>query len=394
MDMSVVGMVTLLILVSLGSLYYDTGAAAPQQAAPKKAPATAAAPTSPGPAIPPAFDGNVANIVWGVRLESITGETKLASARGILFDPFGGSGDYGTPTSPGPVEVVISFFKRDTALIGSVTITTLPQRYGMKDVEIWASSTSVSDGFTKLVEGAVPLEPNAFKGYKGTVSLSATPTPAAPGLQARFEPATVEVAGLEESTLTLALPAGGAAKPFAIEVKGTAADGKTNSLCLQLGPLKAGELGVTSTLAPPSKTGKNLEIILDASGSMKTLMGAKKTRWDVALETLQGVLAQLPDDFKVGLRIYGHREPSTSPKTYSELVVPIAKLDRHWSSSSNAPACRVIGSASRPAPADRLVRCRPRRPTSPASLPCSRPSRGTESPRSSTSAPARPSGSD
>jgi Ca-activated chloride channel family protein len=50
----------------------------------------------------------------------------------------------------------------------------------------------------------------------------------------------------------------------------------------------------------------------------------------VALETLQQVVETLPDDFNVGLRIYGHREASTSPRTCtdSQLVVPIRKLDR------------------------------------------------------------------
>jgi hypothetical protein len=669
------------------------------QARGQRAATPPAAPAAQQPLQPPAFDGNVANIVWGGRLESITGETKLARARVILFDPFGGSGDYGTPDGPGPVDIVLSFFKRDTARIGSVTITTLSNMTGMRDVEVWTSPTSGTEGFTKLAEAAVPLEPSAFKrpettltfapvdarfvkvrltthhaggrqfrivqikvaeaagagyvpllkrhpeileppfvaegaaavaaqpppatgcapatappmqpgngesknvllvmrdvvqgsesvfvplglksgkypktltaaapelkifdrvsaepvtrrhaqpwmladydtvvfeqicdfkafsprflpalvawvaaghkliihdsdkcggnlidyswlpykiksdipgalgapgsvlkvlennwmshtlrsrpgfvdtatwvaqkppanelgdsnavvewqpgwcghmvvrnangvfgyvqayahhgkglilwdgfdidmngtkwhdivraqqlaqgvntdnlpctikvgsfavtteprlltrgvqagqtytyplsllsnlGYKGTVSLAAAPTPAVPGLQARFEPATVEVTSLQESAFTVTLPAGGAVKPFAIEVKGTAADGKTNSLCLQLGPTKAGELAVLSTLAPPTRTRKNLEIILDASGSMKTLMGPKQSRWDVALETLDQALNSLPDDFNVGLRVYGHRELSTSPKTCtdSELVIPVKKLDR------------------------------------------------------------------
>jgi hypothetical protein len=663
-------------------------------------PAPPAAPAAQQPQQPPAFDGNVANILWGGRLESITGETKLANARVILFDSFGGSGDYGTPASPGPTEIVVSFFKHETARIGSVTITTLSTTFGqMKDVEVWASPGSATEGFTKLADAAVALESSPFKrpettltfppvdsrfvkvrftthhpngrnfrivqikvteaagagyvpllkrhpeileptfvaegaaaaaaqappttgcapaavppmqpgngesknvllvmrdtvqgseaafiplgiksgripkthtstspelkifdrvtaepiakrhaqpwmladydtvvfeqicdfknvsprflpalvawvaaghkliihdadkcganaidyswlpyrfksdnpgalgapgsvlkvlennwmahtlrsrpgfvdagawvalkppanelgdsnavtqwdpgwcghmvvrnangifgfvqayahygrgliiwdgfdidsngtkwhdivhaqqlaqgfntdnlpcsikigsfavtteprlvtrgvqagqtytyplsllsnlGYKGTVSLSAAPSPAMPGLQARFEPATVDVTSLQESAFTVTLPAGSAVKPFAIEVKGTAADGKTNSLCLQLGQTKAGELAVISTLAPPTKTRKNLEIILDASGSMKTPMGAKQTRWDVALETLGQVLNALPDDFNVGLRIYGHRELSTSPKTCtdSELVIPVRKLDR------------------------------------------------------------------
>ena len=175
---------------------------------------------------------------------------------------------------------------------------------------------------------AYPLTLLSNQGYKGTVSLAVTSSPSLNGLQARVEPATVALSGEGRSTLTVTLPAGGSPAPLAIEVKGSDATGEANSLCLQLGPARTGELTVVSALAP-TKTRTNLEIILDASGSMKTLMG-KKTRWDVALETLQQVLAKLPDDFNVGLRIYGHREPSTSPKTCtdSELIVPIEKLDR------------------------------------------------------------------
>jgi len=165
--------------------------------------------------------------------------------------------------------------------------------------------------------------------YKGTVTLSASASPAIAGFQARFEPATVAVTDEQKATMTLTLPAGMKPAPVAVEVKGTAADGKTSSLCLQLGPPTSGGLSVVSALSPSSKTRKNIEIILDASGSMKTLMG-KTTRWDTALATLQDVLTKLPDDFNVGLRIYGHREASTSPKTCtdSELVVPIQTLDR------------------------------------------------------------------
>jgi hypothetical protein len=166
--------------------------------------------------------------------------------------------------------------------------------------------------------------------YKGTVKLTPSGTPTAAGLDTRIEPATIAVAGEQTASMTVTVPAGAKPGAMALEVKGTDTDGKTSSLCLQLGPPKGGELQVISTLAPPTKTRKNLEIILDASGSMKALMAGKKTRWDVALATLQQVLAELPDDFNVGLRIYGHREASTSPKTCtdSELVVPIRKLDR------------------------------------------------------------------
>ena len=171
------------------------------------------------------------------------------------------------------------------------------------------------------------LIPN--KGYKGTVNLTAASSPGLPNLQARFEPSSVTVSGEGAAQLTVTLPPNAKPTPLAVEVKGTDAAGKVNTLCLQFGPPKNGELSIISTLAPPPKTRKNLEIILDASGSMKTPMG-KKTRWDTALDTLKLVLEKLPDDFNVGLRIYGHREPSTSPKTCtdSELLVPVGALDR------------------------------------------------------------------
>jgi hypothetical protein len=175
-----------------------------------------------------------------------------------------------------------------------------------------------------------PLTLLSNLGYTGSVNLSASPVGTLPGLDARFEPATVALSGEGASALSLTLPAALPNPSFAVSVKGADAAGKTNSLCLQFGPATTGELSVVSALAPPTKTRKNLEIILDASGSMKTPLAGKKTRWDVALETLDQVLGSLPDDFNVGLRMYGHREASRSPRTCtdSQLVVPIRKLDR------------------------------------------------------------------
>ena len=148
-------------------------------------------------------------------------------------------------------------------------------------------------------------------------------------MQSSFAPASVALDGLAESKFSLALPANAPSIPQALEVKGVDANGKSNAVCLQLVQPTTGELSVVSKLARPSKTSKNLEIILDASGSMKTPLG-KKTRWTTAHDVLQQVLATLPADFNVGLRIYGHRESSRSPKTCtdSQLVVPIQKLDQ------------------------------------------------------------------
>ena len=111
------------------------------------------------------------------------------------------------------------------------------------------------------------------------------------------------MAGEQQATLTVAVPAGAKPTAMALEVKGTDTAGVTSTLCLQLEPAKTGGLKVLSMLAPPTKTSKNLEIILDASGSMKALLG-KKSRWQTALDTLQDVLGKLPDDFNVGLRMY------------------------------------------------------------------------------------------
>ena len=96
-----------------------------------------------------------------------------------------------------------------------------------------------------------------------------------------------------------------------------AAFGEDTPGALQVGQPQSGQ--------PP----RNLEIVLDVSGSMNAKLG-KSTRWQVALEALEKVVATIPDDFKVALRVYGHRHPSKSEETCTdtELLVPLAKLDR------------------------------------------------------------------
>jgi hypothetical protein len=75
--------------------------------------------------------------------------------------------------------------------------------------------------------------------------------------------------------------------------------------------------------------GRNLEIVLDVSGSMNIKLG-DGNRWDTALKALQEVVDTLPEDLNVGLRVYGHRYSSKSAQTCedTELVVPLTKLDR------------------------------------------------------------------
>ncbi|MGB5131505.1 MAG: VWA domain-containing protein, partial [Steroidobacteraceae bacterium] len=91
----------------------------------------------------------------------------------------------------------------------------------------------------------------------------------------------------------------------------------------QPGALQVGE---PQTARPPAR---NLEIVLDVSGSMNAKLGAS-TRWQTALEVLKKFVATLPADMNVALRVYGHRYPSKSAETCTdtELIVPLAKLDR------------------------------------------------------------------
>lgn len=85
--------------------------------------------------------------------------------------------------------------------------------------------------------------------------------------------------------------------------------------------------GVTGT-ASPAKT----ELILDASGSMRetkrTIGGRLKI--DVAKDVMTQVIANLPEEAEVALRVYGHRIREGRPGACqdSELMVPFAKIDK------------------------------------------------------------------
>jgi len=176
---------------------------------------------------------------------------------------------------------------------------------------------------------AYPLRLLSNQGYKGTVNLKVTSTPADPTFDMRFEPATVSLSEISTAALTVKTTSASPPGDHRLAVRGTDAAGKTNVLCLNLAERRSGSIQVVSGLQRTKKPTKNLEIILDASGSMKLPLG-KKTRWATALDVLNDVVAKLPDDFSVGLRVYGHREASTSPKacTDSQLVLPLARLNR------------------------------------------------------------------
>jgi len=96
------------------------------------------------------------------------------------------------------------------------------------------------------------------------------------------------------------------------------------------GEITSGSLQVTTDLSPEQAAARrNIEIILDLSGSMKLPLG-QSTRIATARAVLRDVLARIPDDFSVGLRVYAHRYSARQKETCTdtELVSKIAPLDR------------------------------------------------------------------
>ena len=175
-----------------------------------------------------------------------------------------------------------------------------------------------------------PLEVLGSFGYSGKVDLEASVVPADPGVSVAFTNGVADLSGADEATSSLTVTASASAsiKSKVIAIKGKDANGTSNVLCLDLSERTTGGLSILSGLTKDKVPTKNLEIILDASGSMKALLG-KKTRWVTALEVLKDVVSKLPKDFSVGLRVYGHTLASTNPKTCTDsaLVVPVAPLN-------------------------------------------------------------------
>jgi len=72
-------------------------------------------------------------------------------------------------------------------------------------------------------------------------------------------------------------------------------------------------------------------IIMDASKSMAKPTGDGRTRLESAKEALRTLVRELPDDARVGLRLYGHRYADTSQErgcSDTELVQPVGPVDR------------------------------------------------------------------
>ncbi|MGH9409169.1 MAG: hypothetical protein ACRD1V_06920 [Vicinamibacterales bacterium] len=166
--------------------------------------------------------------------------------------------------------------------------------------------------------------------FTGTVALSMVPPMGSPAVSGRIDPATVTLGAKASATLTLTSPAT-LAGPLWFAVRGAAGDA-VETLCLAIDAIRSGRLSVTADLGPPAahpQSRKNLLIILDLSGSMNEPLGTN-TRIGTARRVLHDVLAKVPDDFNVGLRVYGDRYGSKEKGTCtdSHLVHPVQKIDR------------------------------------------------------------------
>jgi len=176
-----------------------------------------------------------------------------------------------------------------------------------------------------------PLTLLSNQGYKGTIKLAITSTPPDASLTERFEPQTVELSEISNSTLTVTTTASSPPSLHTFAVRGTDLDNKSNALCLSLKERKTGGLQIVAETNPgKAVAARNLEIILDCSGSMLSPLG-KSTRIGTARQVLRDVLAKIPDDFNVGLRVYANRyswKDMQHSCTDTQLLLPIEKLDR------------------------------------------------------------------
>jgi hypothetical protein len=173
-----------------------------------------------------------------------------------------------------------------------------------------------------------PLTVYSNNAYTGSVTINASVAPADPTVSVNVEPATVELGELATASVTVTTTAATPAMSHIVALRGVDTAGKSNVLCLNLPERQSGSVQVLSGLRQDRKPPKNIEIILDASGSMKAMLGGK-SRWAVAQDVLKEVAAKLPEDFSVGLRAYGHTLSSKDPNTCTDtaLVLPVVPLN-------------------------------------------------------------------
>jgi hypothetical protein len=103
---------------------------------------------------------------------------------------------------------------------------------------------------------------------------------------------------------------------------------------------RSGPGTLQTVLAEPK--GHRVYIILDSTGTMLDLTDGVP-RAQTAREAMAKLVAELPDGTEVGVRAFGHRKRVTEEgaDTDTELVVPMAKLDRKRWSTRSTPSARA-----------------------------------------------------
>jgi len=195
----------------------------------------------------------------------------------------------------------------------------LPCSQPLADFIITADSALESPFMAAGKTYAYPFSVEANFGYSGKVTLDATVLPADPAISLKLDSPVADITKVESASASLTVTAGPAAslKSNVVAVRGRDAAGKSNVVCLNLPERTSSSLMVVSGLTPDKTPTKNPEFILDASGSMKALLG-KKTRWATAQEVLKEGVAKLTSDFSAG-RLAPRGE---TPLVYSILQTP------------------------------------------------------------------------
>jgi hypothetical protein len=119
--------------------------------------------------------------------------------------------------------------------------------------------------------------------------------------------------------------AGGELPPLATSFALLFLTRSTQQLAVELKRGGSGNLLTHARAAP----GSRLYVILDASGSMlETMQG--RTKFELAREAVEEVLATLPPGPQVALRVYGHRKRSVDQgaENDTELLLPFQPFDR------------------------------------------------------------------
>ena len=121
--------------------------------------------------------------------------------------------------------------------------------------------------------------------------------------------------------------------------------------------LAVGALGVLALLLAPAGARAQSQpapskdaaviLILDASKSMKADDGTGRPKFQAAKEALNTLVDELPDDAKVGLRVYGSQVSGTGKAAGcadTKLVSPVAALDRDGAEAADRRAARRAAS--------------------------------------------------